>query len=286
MLLRRSHFGVFAFFLHMRKLNELSEILEVRKDFLLDRLPDYEKFFVRKKKRGRREIHAPSEFTKLVQTQICRNLLPSYESHSRCFGFEPGKSIYDNAKIHVGKNVLVNLDIKDFFPNTTSKRIHEFFSREWDEESCSVLLKWVTLDGALPQGSPASPRLTNILNLGLDEILYSLSLTYDFNFSRYADDISFSSMEGSREIVDNLISCAIKSVGLFGYEIHPDKLKVLRRNRRMTVTGLVVNDKVSIPKKTRKWLRAVMHRKDTGGTPTINDEELNGWLALCNMVTE
>ena len=249
---------------------------------------EYREFSIPKRSKGVRVIRAPSRELRLLQRRILHRLLDPLRCHPAATGFEKRQSIVTNALPHIGQAVIVKMDIKDFFPSITDKRVEAYFRKVgWNPEASALLTKLVTLEGRLPQGAPTSPRLSNLVNQHLDARLSALARRLNAAYTRYADDLTFSFKEDSPGKVRTLIHITSIILREEGYEPHrKDKLYVRRRCDRQVVTGLVVNDHVDLPRETRRWLRAVEHRIQAGRTPTITPDELNGWRALRKMIRE
>jgi len=253
----------------------------------------YKTFEIRKKSGKVRKIHSPNKGLK--EFQKCLNIILNiiYEPHKRAFGFVNGKSIVDNAKNHVAKNYVYNIDLKDFFPSIDAKRVWgrltaKPFNLGTTEERkqianmikaiCCTPMKverlidneWTTKTvSVLPQGAATSPILTNAICERLDIKLTGLSKRFGLDYSRYADDITFSSMhntytndKGERESIyesnssfDKELRRIISSQNL---HINEKKVRLQKRGYKQEVTGLIVNSKVNTPnfyvKELRQWV--------------------------------
>ncbi len=251
----------------------------------------YQEARIPKRSGGTRRLWIPNDETKEVQRCILRRLLAKLRTHAQATGFEPGRSIVDNARPHVGRRVVIKMDVIDFFESTTAARVERYLRRiGWNKRVAALLTRLVTTSGCLPQGAPTSPRLSNLLNIGLDEHLQRIVEGNDGHYTRYADDITISfgphpkpEFEGSR--VRIVIRAVVRALAAHGYRAHErTKLKVMYAHRRQMVTGLVVNERLQLPRTTRRWLRAVRHRKASTGTCTLTDPQLQGWAAFEAMV--
>lgn len=228
----------------------------------------YNSFSVRKKSGGERIIHAPVNGLKHILKPLNVILNTIAEPHFKATGFVPGKSIVDNAKQHVGKHYVYNIDLKDFFHS---------FDRTWvkygfmmppfnlgkEREDLAFLLASLCthpfeVDGrvqtVLPQGAPTSPTITNILCVKLDRRLNGLAKRFNITFSRYADDISFSSDTNvfKKENFLNELNRIIEDQKLV---INPTKTRTQMTGFRQEVTGLSVNTKVNVNSRYIKQLR-------------------------------
>lgn len=241
----------------------------------------YKTFSVKKKSGGERIIHAPVKGLKVLQA--CLNLILQcvFEPHKAAFGFVPGKSIVSNANIHVGANFVYNIDLKDFFPSVKQSRVWATLQRppfnlKGDRQQLANIIAALccteleieanTTTGAdkvvanvLPQGAPTSPVLTNVVCQRLDYLLSGVAKRFGLKYSRYADDITFSSMH-------NVFNPKTKRGKLFidelhriikeqGFEIKATKTRLQRNLYRQEVTGLIVNQKVNVDKRYASRIR-------------------------------
>lgn len=247
----------------------------------------YHAFEVPKRGGGTRTIHAPDPALKAIQRQIYRRVLKRLPVHAAVTGFRPGYSIASNAACHVGQAVVVRMDIRDFFGSTTARRVERYFRRVgWNRAAAALLTRLCTHEGALPQGAPTSPVLANAVNFQMDARLAGLARNYGAIYTRYADDLTFSFAEDHRDNVGQLIHFTKETVqDCGGYKLHQKKkLRIRRRHQQQRVTGLVVNERMTLPRKSRRWLRAVDHRMQQGGAATLTPQQRQGWAALEHMI--
>jgi RNA-directed DNA polymerase len=196
----------------------------------------------------------------------------------------PGRSILSNAAPHTGRDVVVNFDLKDFFPTLTWKRVKgKFRGLGYSEAVATVLalictepdVDEIDLDGQrlyakrgprrLPQGAPTSPALTNLICLRLDQRLQGLAAKLGFTYTRYADDMTFSASGDAAKKTGALLKFVAGIVTDEGFTVHPDKTRVMRSHRRQEVTGLVVNERIAVPRDTLRRFRALLHQIEVGG---------------------
>ncbi|RME27953.1 MAG: RNA-directed DNA polymerase [Deltaproteobacteria bacterium] len=249
----------------------------------LDCSPRYNVRTIPKRNGGRRRIAEPSRELKQLQRVILRRLLSRLKAHPAAHGFEKGRSAVTHSANHCGKKLIVVLDIEDFFRNTTERRVRDYFrSIGWNEKASELLTRLTTFEGGLPQGAPTSPRLSNLVNYTMDLRLSRFCDMRSITYSRYADDLCFSTDDESW--TGQLLRTVPEILSDFGYRVNRAKTRFLRAHQRQLVTGLVVNEKVNLPRSTRRWLRAVEHRMLLGGTPTISEQQFRGWLAYRQMV--
>lgn len=242
----------------------------------------YTTFKIKKKSGGERIINAPIKGLKSILRSLNFILQCVYEPHKAANGFVPNKSIVTNAKIHIGNHYVYNIDLKDFFHSFDRNRvkmgfIYEPFNLNREREPLAFLLASLCthpfevngeIKNVLPQGSPTSPTITNILCKKLDRRLTGLANRFGAKYTRYADDITFSSPHNiyNNEIFikeleriiseDNLIKTNGKQVEI-GPQlvINNDKTRLQKFAHRQEVTGLIVNDKVNVRKRYVKQIR-------------------------------
>ncbi len=249
-------------------------------------VPSYRRVAIPKRSGGHRVLHVPDPRLKDLQRRILRRLLARIPSHAAAYGFERGRSIAHNAAQHTGRAIVLRFDVVDFFPTTGAGRIERMFLRlGWDLEATALLVRLVTHEGGLPQGAPTSPRLSNLVNRGLDADLTSWIAALHGRYTRYADDITISFPEDWIGTPERALAIVRKAFSRRGYRLHgKEKSSVRRRHQRQVVTGLVVNRHVALPRATRRLLRAARHRAATGGQATLTAEQLRGWEAFEAMV--
>jgi hypothetical protein len=224
---------------------------------------------------------------KAAQHWILRNVVEKLPVHGAAHGFLPGRSTLTNAAAHTGARILVKMDVRDFFPTVTLRRVKGVFRKAGYREQVATLLallcteaprEVVELDGrtyyvalgprCLPQGAPTSPALTNTLCLRLDRRLTGLSRRLGFRYTRYADDLTFSRAadQDGEPRVGTLLGLVRRVVEAEGFRLHPDKTRVHRAGGRQQVTGLVVNGSgpPRVPRRLRRQLRAAAHNLRQG----------------------
>ncbi|HOV84624.1 MAG TPA: reverse transcriptase family protein [Paludibacteraceae bacterium] len=243
----------------------------------------YSIFTIKKKSGGERIINAPVKGLKSILRSLNFVLQCMYEPHKAANGFVLNKSIVDNAKVHVGNYYVYNIDLKDFFHSFDRNRVKmaflfEPFNLNGDREPLAFLLACLCthpfevngeIINVLPQGSPTSPTITNILCKKMDRRLTGLAKRFGAKYTRYADDITFSSLHNiyndngdfKKELEriiseDNLlkINGNEKVIGL-PLKINSDKTRLQKSAYRQEVTGLIVNEKVNVRKRYVKQIR-------------------------------
>jgi RNA-directed DNA polymerase len=268
----------------VKSINGLADLLGFKASalgYILFKLPDaqkYNSFTIPKRSGGRRSISAPVPHLMLLQKKISILLSDclaeiEMELSSPAHGFKLGRSIFTNASHHRGRRYVLNLDLKDFFPSIHFGRIAGYFekSRDFglDPTIARILANILCHKSSLPQGAPSSPVVSNLLARMLDIHLARLAKRNRLTYTRYADDLTFSTnLKVFPEAVAKQVSEhawklgpeLVSTIGSCGFSINDIKTRMLYRSSRQEVTGLVVNDRVSIPVEYRRWVRAAVLR--------------------------
>ncbi len=229
----------------------------------------YKTFCIKKKSGADRVIQAPVKGLKSLLRSLNLILQCVDTPHQAAMGFVPGKSIVDNATLHCGHNYVLNLDLKDFFHSFDRNRVKlgfmtEPFNLKNEKEPLAFLLASLCthpleIEGeqktVLPQGSPTSPSITNILCKKLDRRLNGLAKRFGAIYSRYADDITFSSQHNiyNDETFNNELKRIIEEDQKLA--INPKKTRLQKTGFKQEVTGLIVNEKVNVQRRYIKQIR-------------------------------
>lgn len=239
----------------------------------------YKEFDIPKRSGGTRRITAPTGKLKDIQRCISAIVAPYYRTPECVHGFAEGRSVATNARNHIGRNYVLNIDLKDFFPTITYTRVMKSLQElGFNEEVSDIISRLCTIPmwderkemwrNALPQGSPSSPLLSNIVCSSLDQRLSALAQRYGVTYSRYADDMTFSS-DHSVYAKDSKFLKELESiVESSGFKINEKKTRLQKKGSRQEVTGLIVGEKVNTYRQFTKNLRAaVFHAETNGCTP-------------------
>ncbi|AKE59600.1 reverse transcriptase family protein [Citrobacter farmeri] len=242
----------------------------------VSRINHYRRFSLMKKNGGQRLISAPMPRLKRAQYWILENILNRVPLHDAAHGFVTGRSILSNALPHVNQAIVVNLDMENFFPTVNYRRVKGVFRQLGYSEQIATELALLTtepeaeqvvLDGEnwfvqqgerfLPQGAPSSPALSNIICRRLDSRMHGMANKLGFTYTRYADDMTFSCADKSANVQQLLWRCK-QIVQDEGFRLHSEKTRVMRKPQKQEVTGIVVNEKPSLDRKTLKRFRALL----------------------------
>ncbi|MBP9868201.1 MAG: trypsin-like peptidase domain-containing protein [Alphaproteobacteria bacterium] len=232
----------------------------------------YQAFEIQKRGGKARVISAPDDRLKYLQHKILLLLNRLYRVRNPVHGFVPQKSVKTNATAHLRKRFILNIDLKDFFPSITENRIIGVLkSIGIDDQVAQIISRICCSNGCLPQGAPTSPVLSNIICFRLDKNLMSLAKDTRCIYTRYADDLTFSShqpmiklFEGvitpAGHVSPELLSLHLRNIFLAnGFIINPDKVHYADRNSRRMVTGLKVNEFVNLDRRYIRNIRAILH---------------------------
>lgn len=228
----------------------------------------YRKFSIPKKSGELREINAPRNANYKAILRALNEILNSvYTPSEYTMGFVRGKSVVTNALSHVGKNYVYNIDLKDFFPSIEYLRIAKrlqlypfYFPRQIAIIIAGLASIRTDEGGAvLPQGSPLSPILTNIICDKLDRKLSRLAEKFGLSYSRYADDITFSSYHNVYQ-QDGEFCKKLKSIiEKQGFKINENKTRLQKRGQRQLVTGIKVNTETNVDRSYINQIRNLLY---------------------------
>jgi len=247
----------------------------------------YRRFTIPKRDGTERPIWAPLPKLKAAQRWILRNIVERLPVHGAAQGFLAGRSIATNAEVHKDSRIIIKMDVKEFFPTVTWRRVRGIFRRAGYREQLSTLLallcteaprEIVNLEGktyyvslgarCLPQGAPTSPALTNALCLRLDRRLTALAKKLGWRYSRYADDLTFSVPNNAPAppAPPLLVRMVTKIAASEGFAIKAEKTRTLRTGTRQSVTGLIVNgsEPVRVPREMKRMMRAAIYNLKRG----------------------
>ena len=218
-----------------------------------------------------RLIEAPKPRLKKLQRQILAWILDKVPAHPAVHGFVKGRSIRTFVGPHIGRRVVLRLDLEDFFPSFAAARIQTFFRTAGYPESVADLLGGICTNAApirdarslysrphLPQGAPTSPALANLCFYRVDCRLAGLTQAAGAAYTRYADDLAFSGDEAfdrSAERFSNHVAAILIDEG---FRVHHRKTRIMRRGVRQHLAGLVANQRANIVRPDFDRLKATL----------------------------
>jgi retron-type reverse transcriptase len=250
-----------------------------------DEPPHYVCFAVPKTSGDYRVLYAPKRRLKEGQRWIHREILAKAQPLPAAHGFVPGRSIHTNAEPHTRQAIVITLDLEDFFPSITYRRVRGLFQAiGYGEEVAIALAMLCTVKPAekvrqflggirhrmLPQGAPTSPAIANLVCRRLDARLSGLAGKFGGAYTRYADDLTFSGGKDFERTLKRLLPLLRRIVGGEGFRLNQKKIHFARKGKRQRVTGLVVNTGPSVPRRYRRRLRAILHNARRTGLEAQN----------------
>jgi RNA-directed DNA polymerase len=251
---------------------------------------------------GHRLIHAPKRRLKAIQRALHEQLVSKLPVSPFAHGFREGRSVATNAAHHVAKPVVIKLDIADCFPTIHVGRVRGLLIACGYgypvAQTLAVLMtepprQPVKLDGTLyhvpvgprvcVQGAPTSPGLCNAILRRLDYRLAGLARKYGFDFTRYADDLTFSGHD--RASIKPILTISARIAREEGLPLNREKTRVLPSGQRQTVTGVTVNQVAGLSRQERRRLRAALHQQRRAQDPDpVRDRRLQGQIAYLRML--
>ena len=248
----------------------------------------YRQFKIKKKSGGFRQITAPRNQNFMMLLQTVNEILKAiYTPSDYAMGFTEGRSVVTNATVHKGQNYVFNIDLKDFFPSIEQRRVLKRFGAKpfnFKPEIalllsglCAMRVKRETPDETkehdldktylyvLPQGSPTSPIITNMICDTLDRRLSGLAKRFGLHFSRYADDITFSSMRNVYAEKGDFRQELVRIINDQGFTINEAKTRLQKLGSRQEVTGIIVSNKLNVTRKYVREIRSLLYKWEKYG---------------------
>lgn len=277
--------------LSLGQLAWLADVRGLERTVPAERLRNYRYRWTPRRSGLPRLIEAPKARLKEIQRRVLHEVLDRVPVHPAAHGFAPGRSVVTHATMHAGRRVVVGLDLRDFFASVSAGRVYGIFRSAGYGRAVAHALTGLCTNAApasvwaavrrpaepwlvqphfwlgralatphLPQGAPTSPALANLAAFALDRRLSGLGEAFALRYSRYADDLTFSgrglSAGANRALVGQVAAIAAAE----GFLVNPDKTRLRTAAQRQVVTGVVVNQRLNVPRDEYDRLRAVLHR--------------------------
>ena len=268
----------------------------------------YTRFEIPKRSGGMRAIWAPLPKLKQAQHWILHEILERLVVHGSAHGFITGRSIVSNAAEHINSQMLLKVDVENFFPSISWRRVKGVFRKAGYPEQIATLLALLCTESpreivehegkqvyvalaerCLPQGAPTSPALTNALCLRLDRRLTGFAHKAGWRYTRYADDLTFSLPTTSKNPaeISRLLGTLKRVLGEEGFELNEKKTRVIRQGDVQAVTGLVVNGEQAprVSRALKRQMRAAVHNLRQGKALPEGEsiQRLRGYAAYIAM---
>ena len=287
-------------FLNIKTVEDLCNILNISRKqlnyILFVKGKKYIEFDIPKKNGGTRKILSPSTDLKIIQQRLSKLLYECYDFLEVQHGFITNRSCVTNANQHIGKRFVLNIDLENFFDTIHFGRVQGLFKNKpfnFNNEVATFIAKLVCENGKLPQGAPTSPVISNIICYKMDKKLAYLARKNRCVYTRYADDITFSTnsdkfpsqiaYEQFNEVVlSNKLIDIINGGYDTGFRINTTKTRLSKKMMRQEITGITVNEKLNLNKKYIKSIRAMLHSIKVVGFIETTKKNFNN----CQSITE
>lgn len=255
----------------------------------------YRQFHIPKKTGGVRTITAPDGQLKDLMFTFNFIFSTLYQPTDAAMAFLPGRSVATNASKHIGKNYVLNLDLKDFFTSITSHDVEHGLVKLGIEQDMARILslictypektETIRYHNVVPQGAPTSPILSNICSITLDTRLEGLARRFHLTYTRYADDMTFSSNHNVYQADSEFMTELYNIIRECGFLVNPKKTRLQKRGVRQEVTGITVEKHANVSRKYVKNLRALIHHISLQDAPVRHDVNVaRGKLNYMRMV--
>lgn len=258
------------------------------------RRDSYRQFHIPKKSGGVHTITAPDGELKDVMLTLAFILSELYIPTPEAMAFISGRSIVENASQHIGQNYVLNLDLSDFFTSITANMVEHnlvklgiapLVARDIASICTYPMVNNHHVVNVVPQGAPTSPVISNICAMTLDNRLSGLARRFHLTYTRYADDITFSSNHNVYQKDGAFMEELSRIIAECHFTINPKKTHLQKRGSRQEVTGLTVGQKTNVSRKYIKNLRVLIHRIKCQEAPTMHDiHVVRGKLNFLRMV--
>jgi len=248
---------------------------------LRNRHNDYRLVPIAKADGTSRLLRVPHDQLKFLQNKVRRHVLDAAEMLDCIHGGVRGRSARTNAKAHVGKTVVFTVDVKDFFPGIGPNTVAKIFRvLGFEAEALQSLIDVTIWEDQLPQGAPTSVALANLAMYRVDVRISTLARQNGFAYTRYVDDLTLS---GSRRLLDfrGLIQRIVEEEG---FRLNPAKLKTMLSGGRQTVTGIVVNQKLNLPREKRTEIRRQVVEASSRHPTPFRITRIRGQLAWLSYI--
>jgi RNA-directed DNA polymerase len=286
-------------FYNLKRTVDIADLLEISYEhlvyniYLVDQEHRYRTFEILKKSGGIRQISTPITAIKIIQKKLNQVLQAVYETKPSVHGFVNGKNIVSNAQCHAKKRYVLNIDLKDFFPSINFGRVRGMFIATpyaLQPKFATVLAQICCHNNHLPQGAPTSPIITNMICAKMDSQLQRLAKDCKATYTRYADDITFSTTlpqfpselayiftgeDREKIMIGNQLLAIINQNG---FQINEHKIRLQVKGNHQEVTGLTTNVFPNVDRKYVRQIRAMLYAWANFGLEAAETEYLNKYV--------
>ncbi len=275
------------------QLDWLADVRGLERHVADERLRNYRYMLLSRPGGPPRVIEKPKLRLKEIQRAILHDILVWIPAHDAAHGFVPGRSALTHAARHTARRAVLRVDLEDFFASVTAARVYGIFRTAGYPEAVAHTLTGLCTNACrldvpaplrrrlatphLPQGAPTSPALANLAAHGLDRRLQGLGA----NYSRYADDLTFSGTHRIRGLLPAIAAIARDE----GFRVNARKTRLMSSGGRQTITGIVVNARPNVPRAEYDRLKATLHHAVRDGPQGLDREQVLGriaWVASLN----
>jgi RNA-directed DNA polymerase len=254
----------------------------------------YKLYRIPKRTHGERLIAHPARPLKAIQRWLAEYLFSDLPIHDAAFAYREGRSTADNAAVHVERNFLLKLDIKDFFPSLTAsdvcsllKKNSELLKFQLGPEDLQFVQRIVSRKGSLPIGAPSSPILSNQLMFEFDRAVSALCNQREVRFTRYADDMFFSTNEPN--VLSEIHTAVASTLQVMNHpklNLNLEKTVYTSRRRKRIVTGIVLTSdrKMSLGREKKREIRSLLQRYRDANLDLQKAQYLSGFLSYASSV--
>lgn len=271
-------------------------------------LRHYHYRWMRKRSGAYRLVEVPKERLRQAQRKILRMILDRLPLHHAAHGFRRGHSCATHAAVHVGQEIVIRMDLKNFFPSIPASRIHAMFRtigypirvarsltalctnrvpdnvlNDLPATDETPRLTWHErkqyATKHLPQGAPTSPALANLCAFRLDLRLAAAARSLGARYTRYADDLAFSGGELLRQNADRFHIMVCRIALSEGFEVNTRKTRIMHKSVRQQLTGIIVNDRPNITREKYDRLKATLHNCSTSSFEAQNIHGISDYRA-------
>ena len=269
-----------------------ADLKQMERTVKTEQLRHYRYHQFEKRSGGSRLIEAPKQNLKGFQRWILRSILDHVPPHQAVHGFRKGHSIQSYAAPHTGQQLVVRMDLKNFFNSIGAARVVRLFEALGYAPSVARSLTGLCTNSTpaefidfrspgastlasphLPQGAPTSPALANLVCYRLDQRMGALANSFGARYTRYADDMAFSGDGRFARGIDRLIETAETIVADEGFYVNHDKTTAKGQNERQVIAGLVVNSHTNVHRRDYDRLKAILHDAATNGAAVANRDQ-------------
>jgi RNA-directed DNA polymerase len=290
LVLSANHKDLRKSFFSLQSAKDIADLLEIDLQLLYYHLyirPEsarYTSFEIPKRSGGTRPILAPISALKIIQRKLNQVLLSVYSVKPPVHSFVRDRSVATNASVHVKRNYILNIDLLDFFPSINFGRVRGLFMGKpycLNPKVATILAQICCFNRHLPQGAPTSPIVSNMVCAKMDSQLTQLAKKNMSDYTRYADDITFSTNKSvfpsDFAVINELEQVElgkelVRIISDNGFQINHTKTRLQSRKQRQEVTGVTVNKFTNVRRTYLRSIRAMLHVWEKYGLEKAQDK--------------